>query len=82
MITPENIHQWLQKSMSDAKIQVEGDGHHFEVVIVDDGFLGKSLIERHQMVYTVLGNKMKADIHALSMKTLTHNEYLLKENSQ
>ena len=57
------------------EISVSGDGHHFEAVIVNADFEGKSLIQRHQMVYGALGDKMKVEIHALSMKTLTPQEH-------
>ena len=53
-------------------------GFHLETVIVSDDFKDKSLIERHKMVYKAVGNLMKHEIHALSMKTLTINEW---ENS-
>ncbi len=81
MVTPENIKNWLAAGMVDANIQVDGDGHHFEAVIVNQGFEGKSLIQRHQMVYAVLGDKMKAEIHALSMKTLTPQEQSAQQGS-
>lgn len=74
MTTPENIQNWIQAGLPGAVAQVKGDGHHFEAVIVTAEFADKSLIQRHQMVYTALGDKMKADIHALSMKTLTPAE--------
>ena len=57
-----------------AEVSVEGDGHHFEAVIVASEFEGKSRIQRHQLVYGALGDKMKAEVHALSMKTLTPSE--------
>jgi acid stress-induced BolA-like protein IbaG/YrbA len=54
---------------------VTGDGRHWNAVIVSEAFRGKRLIQRHQMVYATLGNKMQTDeIHALSMKTLTPEE--------
>ena len=71
MPTPSDIQNWLQVGLPEAEVRVEGDGRHFDAVIIDDAFAGKSLIQRHQMVYAVLGDKMKAEIHALSMKTLT-----------
>lgn len=74
MTTPEDIQGWIQAGLPDAEVSVDGDGHHFDAVIVTDDFAGKSLIERHQMVYGALGDKMKAEIHALSMKTLTPEE--------
>ena len=71
MVTPEQIKDWILIGLEDAQIEIEGDGQHFFATIVTDKFEGKSRIQRHQMVYEVLGDKMKAEIHALSMKTLT-----------
>ena len=50
-------------------------GFHLETVIVSDDFIDKSLIERHKMVYKAVGNLMKHEIHALSIKTLTSIEW-------
>jgi acid stress-induced BolA-like protein IbaG/YrbA len=74
MVTPEQLQEWISTGFQDANVQVEGDGHHFEAVIISDEFEGKSLIQRHQMVYAALGDKMKAEVHALSMKTKTSAE--------
>jgi len=54
--------------------QHEG-GFHLEAVIVSNDFETKTLLERHRMVYTALGELMSQDIHALSMKTLTTDEW-------
>jgi acid stress-induced BolA-like protein IbaG/YrbA len=54
---------------------VDGDGHHFEATLVSAAFRGKSRVEQHQIVYGALGDRMKADIHALSMRTLTPEEW-------
>jgi len=75
MVTPEQLKTWIETGFKDADVSVEGDGHHFEAVIVAPEFEGKSRIQRHQLVYAALGDKMKAEVHALSMKTLTPNEY-------
>lgn len=75
MITPEQIKTWISSGLPDnANVAVEGDGRHFFATIVSDDFTGKTLIQRHQMIYAILGDKMKADIHALSLKTLTPAE--------
>ncbi len=74
MVTPEQLKSWIETGFDDAQISVEGDGHHFEAVIVAAAFEGKSRIQRHQMVYAALGDKMKVEVHALSMKTLTPSE--------
>jgi len=74
MVTPEQLQSWIDAGFDGASITVEGDGHHFEAVIVAREFAGKSRIQRHQLVYAALGDKMKAEVHALSMKTLTPDE--------
>ena len=74
MVTPENIKQWIEENLHGAAVEISGDGHHFEAEIVFAGFAGKNRIEQHQMVYGALGDRMKSQIHALSMRTLTPEE--------
>ena len=50
-------------------------GFHLETIIVSDDFTDKTLIERHRVVYDAMGELMKHEIHALSMKTLTRDEW-------
>ena len=50
-------------------------GGHFEAVIISDDFKGLSLLERHKKIYSILGNLMKNEIHAFSMKTYTSAEF-------
>ncbi len=76
MVTPEQLKSWIAAGLNDdASLAVEGDGHHFEAMIVSTEFAGKNRIQRHQHIYAILGDKMKAEVHALSMKTLTPEEY-------
>jgi acid stress-induced BolA-like protein IbaG/YrbA len=75
MVTPQDIKGYIQAGLICDHIEVDGDGHHFEAVIVSPLFDGKRLIARHQLVYAALGDRMKAEIHALSMKTLTPAEW-------
>jgi acid stress-induced BolA-like protein IbaG/YrbA len=56
-------------------VAVKGDGHHFEAVIVSPLFRGKSKVQQHQVVYQALGDRMREEIHALSMQTLTPEEW-------
>ena len=46
-----------------------------EAIIVSNDFKDQSLVQRHRMVYEAMGNLMKHEIHALSMKTLTQTEW-------
>jgi acid stress-induced BolA-like protein IbaG/YrbA len=73
--TPENLHEYIAKGLTCEHLEVTGDGAHFEAIIVSPEFVGKRLIARHQLVYRALGDRMKDEIHALSMRTLTPDEY-------
>jgi len=70
MVTPEALQGYIAQGLSCEHLQVDGDGHHFEAVIVCAEFEGKRPIARHQMVYAVLGDRMKAEIHALSIENI------------
>ena len=72
---PEDIKGWIEQGLEDATVEIDGDGRHFNAVIVSPAFEGKSSVQQHQLVYGVLGDKMKSDIHALSMRTLTPTEW-------
>ena len=52
-----------------------GDGQHFQALVVSREFAGKSRVQRHQLVYKALGERMREEIHALSMRTLTPEEW-------
>ncbi len=73
--TPEIVKDYIAAGLDCAHLEVEGDGQHFSAVIVSSAFAGKRLIQRHQLVYAALGDRMRAEIHALSMKTLTPEEF-------
>jgi len=73
--TPEQVREYISQGLNCEHLEVRGDGSHFEAVIVSPDFEGKRLIARHQLVYAALGERMKAEIHALSMRTLTPGEY-------
>ena len=73
--TPEQIKNYIAAGLECTHLEVEGDGQHFTAVIVSPAFAGKRLIQRHQIVYAALGDRMREEIHALSMKTLTPEEF-------
>ncbi len=79
MVTPESIQQDIAQGMSTTYLKVIGDGQHFEAVIVSDEFAGMSRIQRQQRVNKTLGERMTGEIHALSMKTLTPQEWQEKQ---
>lgn len=72
----EEIKRLIQEGLSDAVVRVNGDGRHFEAVVVSDAFSGKSMLEQHRMVYAALGDRFDTDaVHALSIKTYTRAEW-------
>lgn len=71
----EDIQAMIERGMPDSRVSVTGDGRHFEAVVVDDAFAGKALLEQHRMVYATLGEKMGGEIHALSMRTYTREQW-------
>jgi acid stress-induced BolA-like protein IbaG/YrbA len=75
VVTPDSIRATLDSGLACEHLDVRGDGHHFEAVIVSAEFEGLSRIRRHQRVYAVLGDRMREEIHALSMTTLTPAEW-------
>lgn len=79
MVTPENVRSYIAQGLSCDTLEVTGDGQHFEALIVSSSFEGKRLIQRHQLVYAVLGDRMRAEIHALSMQTLTPSEFAARK---
>jgi len=75
MPTPDSIRQAIAQGLHCERLEVDGDGHHFEALIVSADFDQRSRIDRHRMVYAALGDRMRQEIHALSMRTLTPAEW-------
>ena len=82
------ITQRLESSLQPVQLEIEDQsalhaghagarsgGGHFAVKIVSTQFAGKSKIERHRMVYKALSDAMQTDIHALSIQSLTPEEF-------
>ena len=73
--TPADIERYIALGLACEHLQVEGDGRHFFATIVSGAFEGRNRVARHQQVYQALGDRMREQIHALSMKTLTPAEW-------
>lgn len=74
MVTPESVKSGIENGLACERVEVEGDGEHFQALIVSAAFEGKNRVQRHQLVYKALGDRMRVEIHALSMRTLTPAE--------
>lgn len=73
--TPAEVQRYIADGLSCTELQVDGDGRHFFATIVSAEFEGLNRVRRHQRVYQALGERMREQIHALSMKTLTPAEW-------
>ena len=75
-MTAEELQSLISAGLPCEHLRVQGDGRHWEAVVVSPEFEGKRLIQRHQRVYATLGARMHTDeVHALSMKTFTPAEW-------
>jgi acid stress-induced BolA-like protein IbaG/YrbA len=75
MVDPQSIKDGITAQLACEHVEVVGDGQHFQALIVSAQFAGKSRVQRHQLVYGALGSRMREEIHALSMRTLTPDEW-------
>ena len=75
MMTPESVQAGIAAGLACEHVEVVGDGQHFQALVVSARFEGCSRVQRHQLVYTALGERMREEIHALSMRTLTPAEW-------
>ncbi|MBA4176502.1 MAG: BolA family transcriptional regulator [Leptothrix sp. (in: Bacteria)] len=73
--TPTQVRDFIAAGLPCTHVEVDGDGRHFFATIVSAEFEGLSRVRRHQRVYAALGDRMREQIHALSMKTFTPTEY-------
>ena len=75
MVTEDSVKQGIAAGLACEHLEVSGDGQHFQALIVSREFEGRNRVQRHQLVYRALGDRMREEIHALSMQTLTPAEW-------
>ncbi len=79
MVSPDQVASMIKTGLPDAEVQVQdltGGGDHYQVVVVSALFEGRSLVQRHQLVYRALQQEMDSEaIHALTMKTYTPQDW-------
>jgi len=75
MMDTEQLKKIIATGMVCEGLSVDGDGEHFEAIIVSSEFVGKSRVQRQQRVNAVLKPYFDSgELHALSMKTITPDE--------
>ena len=76
MADAKSLESTIRAALACPHVEVRGDdGVHFEAVVVSPAFVGVARVRRHQMVYAALGDRMREEIHALSMQTLSPEEW-------
>jgi acid stress-induced BolA-like protein IbaG/YrbA len=81
-MTAQELQQIIAAGMRCDHLDVEGDGRHWQALVVSPEFEGLRAIKRHQRVYATLGSRMHTDeVHALSMKTFTPAEWVEAQRS-
>jgi acid stress-induced BolA-like protein IbaG/YrbA len=72
MLSAEEVETYIRQGLACDHVAVRGeDGQHFEAVVVSPQFTGKNMVQQHQLVYQALGDRMRQEIHALSLRTFT-----------
>lgn len=73
---PEQITRLIEAAIPDAQVEVISDDNtHFDAVVIASQFENKRSLQRHQLVYAALGERMGTEIHALSIKAYTPQEW-------
>jgi acid stress-induced BolA-like protein IbaG/YrbA len=76
LLSAAQLEAYIHAGLPCEYVRVMGDdGAHFEAVIVSPSFNGKNMVQQHQLVYAALGDRMREEIHALSMKTFTPQKW-------
>jgi len=75
-MTASEVTRLIEAALPGARVQVRTDDDtHFEAVVVASQFDGKRTLQRHQLVYGGLGERMGREIHALSIQAYTPGEW-------
>ncbi len=72
--TPAQLRALIAAGLECTRLEVDGDGRHYFATIVSPAFTGLSRLARHRLVYGVLGERMREQVHALSMRTFAPGE--------
>lgn len=79
-MNPSEIETLIRAGFQDAEVRVISDDNtHFAALVVAAEFAGKRSIARHQLVYKTLGSLVGNEIHALSIRALTPDEWQAQE---
>lgn len=81
MISNDEVKAILIEAIPDAKVIIDGDGYHYQALVISEQFEGMSKLKRQQLVYAALGKQIASgELHALTMKTMTPEEWGQNKN--
>jgi acid stress-induced BolA-like protein IbaG/YrbA len=73
---PDDIKKLIESGLQDAIVTVNGDGRHFNAIVISPEFSGKNRIQKQQLVYATLGDRiLNGTLHAIAIKTYTPEEW-------
>lgn len=78
----EELKSLIEAGVPDSQVTVKGDGDHFEAIVISEAFVGKSMVQQHQMIYGALGDLMQKEIHALALHTYTPEKWAAQPRIQ
>lgn len=79
-MTPVEIQQLIETHLPECSAEVASeDLTHYEATVISSAFAGKRALQRHQLVYEALGERMGREIHALSIAAYTPDEWRARE---
>jgi acid stress-induced BolA-like protein IbaG/YrbA len=82
MLNPQEIKNWIAAGLPCEHLAIDGDGHHFEAIIVSAEFTDLNRVKRQQRVYQLIRDKLDSgELHALSMQTLTPEEWRARQSN-
>jgi acid stress-induced BolA-like protein IbaG/YrbA len=74
-MTSEEMKARIEAGIEGAEAHVRTDGHHFEAVVVADAFEGLPRLKQHRLVFGVLREELREEVHALQLRTFTRSEW-------
>ena len=72
----EQIQALIEQHIDTQELKVDGDGSHFQVIVVSESFVGLNAVKKQQMVYAAVNELIESGaIHALTIKAYTPAEW-------
>ena len=73
---PSEVTKLIEAGFDGAIVKImSNDNTHYEALVVAKEFAGKRPLARHQLVYECLGSLMGNEIHAMSIRAMTPDEW-------